>query len=160
MGMVFDHGAFRRLCAARDLLANSVDEPRSIKDAARMAGMSHFHFIRQFEALFGNTPHQFRIQLRLDLAKRLLATRELSVTETCLAVGMSSLGSFCTFFHDRVGVTPSTFQRRAKTMVRVPGELPIALFPGCFNLMSMLPAEAFLPSNPAISEKPSRILQA
>lgn len=121
--------------------------------------MSHFHFIRRFEALFGSTPHQFRIQLRIDLAKRLLATRELSVTETCLDVGMSSLGSFCTLFHDRVGVTPSAFQRRAKTMVRVPGQLPLALFPGCFSLMSMLPPEAFLGSNTAIFEKPNRILQ-
>jgi AraC-like DNA-binding protein len=158
--MTFDHGTFRRLCDARDVLATSIHEPRSIKEAARTAGMSHFHFIRQFEALFGSTPHQFRIQLRLDLAKRLLATRERSVTETCLDVGMSSLGSFCTLFHDRVGVTPSTFQRRARTMVRVPGELPVALFPGCFSLMSMLPAEAFLRPNSAISEKPGRILQA
>jgi AraC-like DNA-binding protein len=151
--MLLDPGTFRRLCTAREILAMSVGQPRSIKEAAKIAGMSHFHFIRQFEALFGSTPHQFRIQLRMDLAKRLLASRELSVTETCLEVGMSSLGSFCTLFHERVGTTPSAFQRRAKTMVRVPGQLPLALFPGCLSLMSMWPTDAFV-SNTAIFEKP------
>ncbi len=152
--MLLDDSTFRRLRAARDLLALGAHQPPSIREAARAAGMSHFHFIRQFEALYGITPHQFRIQLRLDHAKRLLASRELTVTETCFAVGMSSLGSFCTLFHQRVGSTPSAFQRRARTMVRVPGHLPPALFPGCLSLMALLPPEAFLRSNPAIFEKP------
>lgn len=120
--------------------------------------MSPFHFIRQFEALFGSTPHQFRIERRVDRAKRLLASRELSVTETCLEVGMSSLGSFCTLSHERVGVSPSIFQRRAKMMIQVPGQLPLALFPGCLSLMRMFPPDAFLEPRKAISEKPERIV--
>ncbi|MCX6591108.1 MAG: AraC family transcriptional regulator [Acidobacteria bacterium] len=143
--MHFDHSTFRRLCDARGLLALHADQPLGIAEAARAAGMSPFHFIRQFEALFGSTPHQYRIGLRIDRAKRLLASRELSVTETCLEVGMSSLGSFSTLFHQRVGVTPVAFQRRARTMVRVPGRLPTALFPGCLSLMGLLPAAAFQP---------------
>lgn len=139
------------------MLADNLTQPHSIKVAARMAGMSHFHFIRQFQALFGNTPHQFRIEQRLHLAKRLLATRELSVTETCLEIRMSSLGSFCTLFQDRVGLTPATFQRRARAMVQIPGQVPVELFPGCLSLMSMLPPEAFRRSNSAIFEKPNRI---
>jgi len=69
--------------------------------------MSPFHFIRQFEAVFGATPHQFRIQTRLDRAKQLLALSDYSVTDVCLEVGFSSLGSFSDLFARRVGAPPS-----------------------------------------------------
>lgn len=48
--------------------------------------MSPFHFIRRFESLFGMTPHQFRIERRLDRAKLLLAAGNHSVTEVCMEV--------------------------------------------------------------------------
>ena len=53
---------FVRLCRARDLLREVADRPLTLEDIARDAAMSHFHFIRQFTALFGITPHQYRIQ--------------------------------------------------------------------------------------------------
>lgn len=142
--MLLDEGTFRRLCMARDMLAATPYGRLSIPEAAREAGISHFHFIRQFESLFGITPHQFRIQLRIDRAKLLLASGQMSVTETCMEVGMSSLGSFSDLFQRRVGDAPSAFQRRARTLVPVPGQLPRRLFPGCLSLMAMLPPEAFL----------------
>ncbi len=58
---------FRQLCLARDLLAEIREDSPSIGDVARLARISPFHFIRQFEALFGLTPHQFRIQRPLEL---------------------------------------------------------------------------------------------
>jgi AraC-like DNA-binding protein len=137
--MVLRGDAFRRLCVARELLAEREEQPLSIRDIARESGMSHFHFIRQFEALFGYTPHQFRIQLRLDHAKHLLALGHHSVTDVCMEVGMSSLGSFSDLFLRRVGVAPSEYRQRAR--VQVPGGLPP--FPGCLSLMAFLPASAF-----------------
>src|SRR5437667_4634258 len=65
--------SFRRLCRARDLLSELGESRSSIADLAREVELSPFHFIRQFEAVFGLTPHQFRIRARLDLAKQLLA---------------------------------------------------------------------------------------
>ena len=105
--------------------------------------MSPFHFIRRFEALFGVTPHQFRIQSRLDEAKLLLAKGQHSVTEVCMEVGFSSLGSFSDLFTRRTGTAPSVYQRRARVVVQVPGILPAELFPGCLSLMARLPASAF-----------------
>ena len=67
--MLLGQDTFRRLCRARDLLAEVREQPLSIREVARRTGISPFHFIRQFEALFGVTPHQFRIQARLDQAK-------------------------------------------------------------------------------------------
>jgi AraC-like DNA-binding protein len=124
------------------MLVEVHDEPLSIADVAREAGISPYHFIRQFEALFGATPHQFRIQARVDQAKLLLA-RGHSVTDACMEVGLSSLGTFSDLFARRVGVAPSVYRRQARVMVQVPGDFPQELFPGCLSLMSRLPASAF-----------------
>jgi len=137
------HDLFRRLCHARDLLGQVSEPSLSIDDIAREIAISPFHFIRQFEAVFGVTPHQFRIQSRLDRAKRLLAVGGHSVTDVCLDVGFSSLGSFSDLFTRRVGVTPSAYRRRMRTFVQVPGTMPPDLTPGCLSLMTGLPAWAF-----------------
>ena len=126
---------FARLCRARDMLREVHDRPLTIGDVARAAKMSPFQFIRQFSALFGETPHQFRIQARVDRAKLLLALDHHSVTEVCMEVGCSSLGSFSDLFARRVGMAPSEYRRHSRSMVAVPGTLPIELFPGCLTLM-------------------------
>jgi len=141
--MMLGEDAFRRLCRARELLAEMPEERLSIKEVAREARISPFHFIRQFEALFGLTPHQFRIQSRLDRAKLLLAMDQCSVTDVCMEVGFSSLGSFSELFTRRVGTAPSAYRRNARVMVRVAGGLPQELFPGCLSLMSYLSADCF-----------------
>ena len=76
--MILTRLTFGRLCRARDMLCVIEDRTPSIRDIACEVGASPFHFIRQFEALFGATPHQFRIASRLDRAKQLLALGQLS----------------------------------------------------------------------------------
>ena len=132
---------FVRLCRARDLLAD-LAEPRSIVEVAGEIRISPFHFIRQFEAVFGETPHQFRTRARLDAARQLLARGQHSVTDVCLEVGFSSLGSFSTLFTRRLGESPIAYQRRVRPMIAVP-EMRAALAPGCLTLMGSLPASAF-----------------
>jgi AraC-like DNA-binding protein len=133
------HEGFRRLCRARDLLLEVGESPLSIKDLAREVRVSPFHLIRQFEALFGETPHQFRQSSRIELARRLLAAGQHSVTDVCMEVGFSSLGSFSVLFTRRVGETPSAYRRRMRPMVVVPGVVPHQLTPGCLSLMGCLP---------------------
>ena len=141
--MLLRPDAFSRLCRARDLLVEIREHPLSIKDVAREVRISPFHFIRQFEALFGLTPHQFRMQSRLDQAKHLLAKGQLSVTEVGMEVGLSSLGSFSDLFARRVGATPSDYQRRARVLVQIPGSFQRVLYPGCLSLLGCLPPSAF-----------------
>ena len=141
--MLLRHTGFRRLCQARERLATLEDEAVRIEDLAREAGLSPSHFIRQFDAVFGVTPHQFRMQVRLDAARELLATSGLSVTDVCMEVGFSSLGSFSDLFRRRVGEPPSAYQRRVRPLVQVPGRLPASLTPGCLTLMGHLPPTAF-----------------
>ena len=140
--MLLRHEGFRRLCRARDMLRESREPSPTIEQLAREVRISPFHFIRQFEAVFGVTPHQFRIRSRLELAKHLLASGEYSVTDVCMEVGFSSLGSFSALFTGRVGEAPSAYRRRVRAMVQVPGILPADLTPGCLSLMGRLSPSA------------------
>lgn len=98
--------------------------------------MSPFYFIRLFERMFGTTPHQFRIQARIDQAKRLLALSDYSVTDVCMEVGFTSLGSFSDLFAHRVGLSPSAYRRQIRSVMTIPGVPFAALTPGCLNLMA------------------------
>jgi AraC-like DNA-binding protein len=137
--MLIQAVTFRRLCRARDLLHETSD-PISIAGLAEQAGMSQFHFIRQFEAVFGSTPHQLRIQARIELAKRMLHRDRASVTDVCLDVGFSSLGSFSSSFTRRVGMSPSDYRRNMRALTQVKAQL---IAPGCYAMLAFLPAEAF-----------------
>jgi AraC-like DNA-binding protein len=132
---MFTTDAFRRLCRARDVLREAHDRPVPIRAVANAAGMSPFHFIRRFQALFGETPHQMRIRCRLDRAKELLALSDRSVTDVCMDVGFTSLGSFSDLFARRVGAPPSAYRRQVRAIMPAPGVLPEALIPGCLTLM-------------------------
>ena len=141
--MLLRHEVFRRLVRARDLLHEVHDRPLTIDAVAREVEISPFHFIRLFESVFGLTPHQFRIQSRLDRARQLLAKGQHSVTEVCMEVGFSSVGSFSDLFTRRVGATPSAYRRRMRSMAQVPGTIPRDLIPGCLSLMCQLPSSAW-----------------
>ena len=114
---------FLQLCRARDLLADVRSPNVSIAEVAREAGLSSFHFIRRFEAAFGETPHQFRTRERLAAAQRLLA-RGHSVTDVCLDVGFSSLGSFSALFARKIGMSPARYQQSLRRSVYIPDWTP------------------------------------
>jgi AraC-like DNA-binding protein len=115
--------AFLQLCRARDLLADVRCANASIAEAAREASLSSFHFIRRFEAVFGETPHQFRTRERLTAAQRLLA-RGHSVTDVCLDVGFNSLGSFSALFARKLGISPRRYQQSLRRSVYIPDWTP------------------------------------
>ena len=133
---------FARLCRARDRLLE-VQAPSSIAEIAHDCRLSPTQFIRQFQALFGDTPHQVRIRARIERAKEMLAFDRESVTGVCLEVGFSSLGSFSSSFARRVGASPSEYRRQIRPLVQVPGNWPPAHVPGCLSLLAGLPAAAF-----------------
>ena len=131
----------RRLCESRDLLRNWEDLPLPVSAVARRSGLTPFHFIRLFRAMFGETPRQYRSRAQIERAKHLLILTGLSVTDVCMAVGFSSLGSFSALFSRRVGMSPSEFQRRYRRASAPQQQLPASLIPGCLSLMSGISEE-------------------
>src|SRR5215471_8208125 len=139
-----------RLCHARDLLRDWGEEPLSISAVARASSLTRFHFIRIFKALFGETPHQYRLRAQVEKAKHLLILSDSSITDICMAVGFSSHGSFSALFRRRVGMSPSEFQRRYRPASRCEPQLPASLVPGCLSLMGrILETEQFSRRQPA-----------
>ena len=124
-----------RLCRARDLLRDWEDEAISVESVALATGMTRFHFIRFFKAVFGETPHQYRSRAQIEQAKDLLVRTDLSITDICMAVGFSSLGSFSALFSRRAGMSPSEFQRRYRPGSIPQEQMPSHLIPGCLSLM-------------------------
>src|SRR5213082_2173501 len=96
---------------ARDLMDREYAEPLDVPTMARAALMSPAHFSRRFRAAYGETPYSYLMTRRIERAKSLLRSG-LSVTDACMAVGCTSLGSFSSRFTEIVGETPSQYAAR------------------------------------------------
>jgi AraC-like DNA-binding protein len=111
-----------RLRRARDLMGVEYASPLDVATLARTALMSTAHFSRQFRATYGETPYAYLMTRRIERAKALLRRGDLSVTEVCMAVGCSSLGSFSARFTELVGETPTAYRARDHgALASVPG---------------------------------------
>ncbi|HEX5984073.1 MAG TPA: helix-turn-helix transcriptional regulator [Solirubrobacterales bacterium] len=97
---------------ARDLIDREYARPLDIAAIARAALMSPAHFSRQFRAAYGETPYSYLMTRRIERAKALLRRGDISVTEVCMEVGCTSLGSFSARFTELVGETPTAYRAR------------------------------------------------
>jgi len=102
----------RAICHMKAHLA----EPLDLNRLARVAGISKFHLERVFNELTGTTPHHFLACLRMQRAKDLLLAPEPSITEVCMEVGYSSLGTFSKTFSTLVGISPQEFRAMTKRL--------------------------------------------
>ena len=96
---------------ARDLIDRDYASPLDVPSMARAANMSPAHFSRKFHAAYGETPYSYLMTRRIERAQALLR-QGCSVTETCFAVGCTSLGSFSSRFGEIVGESPSRYRSR------------------------------------------------
>jgi AraC-like DNA-binding protein len=100
-----------QLRRARDRIDRDYSQPLDVPAMARAAFMSPAHFSRKFRSAYGETPYSYLMTRRIERAKALLR-QGMSVTETCLTVGCTSLGSFSSRFTEIVGETPSQYRAR------------------------------------------------
>jgi AraC-like DNA-binding protein len=124
---------------ARDAMDRSYAEPLDVPTLARLAHVSPAHFIRTFRDTFGETPNRYLQRRRVERAMFLLRNTDQSVTDICMAIGFTSLGTFSRVFAAIVGEPPSVYRRRG----------PLAPVPSCFGMRWLRPG-----SNTAVSEKP------
>jgi AraC-like DNA-binding protein len=110
----------RRMLRARDAMDRDYAKPLDIPALATVALTSESHFIRTFRATFGETPHRYLQRRRIERAMFLLRETDRSVSEICLDVGFTSLGTFTRTFEEIVGDPPTTYRWRASDLSRVP----------------------------------------
>jgi AraC-like DNA-binding protein len=107
-----DFSRLAHLRRARDFMDREYAQPLDVPTMAQAALMSPAHFSRQFRAAYGETPYSYLMTRRIERAMALLRRGDLSVTEVCMAVGCTSLGSFSARFTEIVGETPSDYKAR------------------------------------------------
>lgn len=100
-----------QLRRARDLMDRDYAKALDVPSMAAAAFMSPAHFSRQFKAVYGETPYGYLMTRRIERAMTLLRNGA-SVTDACMAVGCTSLGSFSSKFSELVGETPSAYRAR------------------------------------------------
>jgi AraC-like DNA-binding protein len=113
----------RHLLRAKDLADARFSEPLGVADLARAAGLSPSHFSREFRRTFGESPHAYLLTRRLERAAAMLRNTDRSVADICVAVGLSSVGSFTTSFTRLYGQSPSVYRAAfppASLLARVP----------------------------------------
>jgi len=96
---------------ARDFVDRDYAQPLDVPAMARTALMSTAHFSRKFRSAYGETPYSYLMTRRIERAKALLR-QGTSVSDACVAVGCTSLGSFSSRFTEIVGMTPSQYRER------------------------------------------------
>lgn len=113
-----DIAELRRLRRARDRMDREYAQPLDVPALAATALMSAAHFSRRFREVYGETPYSYLMTRRIERAKTLLRDGDLSVTDVCLAVGWTSLGSFSARFAEVVGESPSAYRTREHAELR------------------------------------------
>jgi AraC-like DNA-binding protein len=103
--------ALASLRRARDLIDRDYASPLDVPTMAQSAHMSPAHFSRQFRAAYGESPYNYLMTRRIERAM-LLLREGMSVTDACMAVGCTSLGSFSSRFTEIVGETPTSYRAR------------------------------------------------
>jgi len=93
-----------------ELLRNDLEEKLSLAGIASEAGMSPYHFIRSFKKAYGLSPHIYRTQQRIGIAKRLLRSGS-SLTDTALALGFYDQSHFSNTFRAYTGISPSAYRK-------------------------------------------------
>jgi transcriptional regulator GlxA family with amidase domain len=121
---------------ARDLMDRDYAQPLDVPAMARAALMSPAHFSRKFRVAYGETPYSYLMTRRIERAKAFLR-QGMSVTDTCFAVGCTSLGSFSSRFTEIVGEPPSLYRGRDHRHLEV--------VPSCVTMAVMRPRRTPVP---------------
>lgn len=129
--MSVDLDELRRLRRARDQMDREYAQPLDVSALACTAMMSPAHFSRRFRAAYSETPYSYLMGRRIERAKELFRSTDLSVTEVCMAVGCTSLGSFSARFTELVGETPSDYRSRDHD--------PLQAIPPCHTMVFTRP---------------------
>jgi len=99
-----------RVRRAVEFMAEHLEDDIGLGDIAAAAHLSPYHFARMFKNTMGMPPHRYLGQLRIDAAKRMLASNELPLAQISAACRFSTQANFTRAFRRAVGVTPGEYR--------------------------------------------------
>ncbi len=116
---------------ARDMIDRDYAQPLDVPTIAAKAFMSPAHFSRKFREAYGESPYSYLMTRRIERASALLRAGA-SVTDACMTVGATSLGSFSSRFTEIMRETPSSYKARDHSAIEA--------MPPCFVRVTTRPA--------------------
>ena len=122
---------YQRIVKAKLFIDEHYAEHINLSNISDQAHFSKFHFIRLFKSIYGSTPNNYLIRIRMENAKILL-TKGNSVLATCILVGFDSPTSFARMFKKNTGQTPSAFQKEQEEKSLAIRSNPLIFVPNCF----------------------------
>jgi AraC-like DNA-binding protein len=96
----------KRIQRAQEYIDAHLKHPISLIDLAHVAGLSRMYFAAEFRRTTGLRPHEYLLRQRVNRAKHLLVTSDLSLTAIAPMVGFENAGHLCTVFKRFVGESP------------------------------------------------------
>jgi AraC-like DNA-binding protein len=97
---------------AQDFICNNLGSNLRIEVVARLVHLSSSYFSRAFKSTTGISYSDFVARARIDLAKQLLLTTELPISEVALNCGLVDQSHLTRLFNRVVGLPPNTWRRR------------------------------------------------
>lgn len=96
---------------AINYLHNNYHKQITLKELALKVNYSQYYFIRIFQKETGKTPFEYLSLIRLERAKELLNSSNMSITEICLQCGFQNSSHFANFFKSHTGVSPTEYRQ-------------------------------------------------
>lgn len=122
---------YKRIVQAKLFIDNNFSENIDLDNIADEAAFSKFHFIRIFKIVYGKTPHQYLMGVRIENAK-LLLQKDLSIMEVCFNIGFDSVTTFTGLFRRYTNLSPAAWQHQFKKRKELIKKQPLQFIPNCF----------------------------
>ena len=133
---------YKRIVQAKIFIDSHYSDKIDLDNIADEACFSKYHFIRQFSKIYGKTPHQYLISVRLNKAVELFS-KGCSVSDTCFAVGFESISTFSGLFKKSKGISPSFFLAGQRERNKLIVNFPLNFVPGCHSEKRIMLKEQF-----------------
>lgn len=124
---------YRRIVKAKMFIDENFSEDINLEEIAEQACYSKFHFIRLFKRIYGITPSQYLMSVRIEKAKKLFRQRSTSTNKVCRAIGYKSASSFKGLFKRETSITPAGFKKRQSDLESAKKKNPSKYIPHCLT---------------------------
>ncbi len=102
------------LYALKGFIAEQLDITPSLEEFCRQCAMSENRLTKGFKQLFGATPHEYHITIRMEEAKRLLLNTDEAINKIAYKVGYHHVSNFCLEFRRATGLQPGVYRQAGR----------------------------------------------